>query len=81
MRFGKTMAVFAAVSMVAMPTMAIAQPAAASKLSVASSVRASADEGEEKLAGGGLVIAALAVAAIVAGIVIATDGDDDPVSA
>ena len=81
MRFGKTLAALAAVSMVAMPTVAIAQSAAASKLSVASSVRASADEGDENLAGGGLVIAALAAAAVIAGIVIASDGDDDPVSA
>ncbi len=79
MRFGKTLAALAAASMIAMPTLAIAQPAA-SKLSVASSVRASADEGDENLAGGGLVIAALAVAAIVAGVVVASDGDDEPVS-
>lgn len=79
MRFGKTLAALAAASMIAMPTMAIAQPAA-SKLSVASSVRASADEGEEKLGGSGLIIAAVAVAAIIAGVVIASDGDDKPVS-
>lgn len=38
-------------------------------------------EGESELAGGsGLLIAVLAAAAVIAGIVIASDGDDDPVS-
>ncbi|MEL6878206.1 MAG: hypothetical protein AAGL68_08935 [Pseudomonadota bacterium] len=39
-------------------------------------------EGESELEGGsGIIIALLAAAAVIAGIVIAADGDDDPVSA
>lgn len=60
----------AAISMTASPVLA-ASPAA--KLSVASA-RASAKEGESKLAGTGLIIA-LVVAAVVAIVVIADDSN------
>lgn len=78
------MAAVAAASLVAVPTMAAAQSAA--KLSVRSApavsgARVGAEtDSESKLAGGSVIIAILAAAAIIAGIVIAVDGDDDPVS-
>jgi hypothetical protein len=71
-------AVVAAVSMIALPSMAAAQ--SASKLSVASA-RTGADIEGEKLAGGSLIIAVLAAAAVVAGIIVAADSDDEPESA
>lgn len=74
------MTTMAAASLVAVPTIASAQ-ASAAKLSVSNATRASAEDGEEKLAGGSVIIAVLAAAAIIAGIIIAADGDDDPVSA
>lgn len=68
----------AAVSMIALPSMAVAQTSA-SKLSV-SSARAGSNVEGEKLAGGSLIIALLAAAAVVAGIVVAADSDDSPAS-
>ena len=72
-------AVVAAVSMIALPSMAVAQTSA-SKLSVASA-RAGAEVEGEKLAGGSLIIAILAAAAVIAGIYVAADSDDEPESA
>lgn len=69
-------AVVAAVSMIALPSMAVAQTAA-SKLSVASARTGATVEGE-KLAGGSLIIALLAAAAVVAGVIVAADSDDEP---
>ncbi|NNM75628.1 hypothetical protein HJG53_01735 [Sphingomonas sp. ID1715] len=65
--------------MIALPSMAAAQTASASKLSVASA-RTGANVEGEKLAGGSLIIAVLAAAAVVAGIIVAADSDDDPAS-
>ena len=73
MRFNKFMLAAAAVTMTASPVLA-ANPAA--KLSVAPAARASADQGESKLAGGGFIVAALAAAAVIAGIIIVADNDD-----
>lgn len=70
--------VVAALSLIAMPTMASAQTVSASKLSVASSARSSAKVDSENLAGGSLIIAVLAAAAVIAGIYIAADSDDEP---
>ncbi len=69
-------AAVAAVSMIALPSMAVAQTSA-SKLSVASA-RTGANVEGEKLAGGSLIIALLAAAAVVAGIIVAADSDDGP---
>ena len=71
-----------ALSLVAVPVAASANPA--SSLSVASAQRAGApvadvSEGRGRR-GGGLIIALLAAAAIIAGIIIAADNNDNPVS-
>lgn len=71
MRFGKiSLAAIAAVSMVAAPIVAQAAPAverAATEL-----------QGESKLKGStGIILALLAAAAIIAGIVVAADNEDD----
>lgn len=74
MRFGKIgMAAAAAASLVSAPVLAQAsQP-------VSSVARTSATvEGENELEGGsGIIIAILAAAAVIAGIVIAADGSED----
>lgn len=70
--------VLAAASMMALPTAAMAQTASASKLSVAGAARTSANVEGNELAGGSLIIAVLAAAAVIAGIVIAADSDDSP---
>ena len=81
----KIMAAAAAVSLIAVPTLAQAAPsAAASKLSVQSAVarsgapvsNVSAAEGRS----GGLIIGALSLAAIIAAIIIAADGNKKAVS-
>jgi hypothetical protein len=64
-------AVVAAVSMIALPSMAVAQTASA---------RADATVEGENLAGGSLIIALLAAAAVVAGVIVAADSDDEPES-
>lgn len=82
------MAAAVAVSMVAVPTVVHAADAsAASKLSVRAApavqknVRAAAaNRDASNLGGGSIIIALLAAAAVIAGIVIAADGDDAPVS-
>ena len=73
MRFGKILLAAAAVSMVATPALAApANPAAS--LSVSKSVRAgSATNGKSKMAQGGIIIAVLAAAAVIAGIVVIAD--------
>jgi hypothetical protein len=72
----------AAISLVSATT-AVAAPSA-SRLSVASSVRAGADEGDSRLAGGsGAIIAALLVVGIIAIPLIdelSSDDDDSPAS-
>ena len=75
------MATIVAASMVAMPTVvqaAQAKQTAVSSLSV-SRVGAKASKSSD-LAGGSLIIALLAAAAIIAGIVIAADGSSKPKS-
>jgi hypothetical protein len=72
--------IVAAMSMMALPSMAVAQTASASKLSVASAARSGATAEGEKLAGGSLIIAVLAAAAVVAGIIVAADSSDNPTS-
>lgn len=77
----KITTVAAAIAMVAVPTIASAAPAAQA-LSVRASApvrAASVQKGESKL-GGSILIALLAAAAVVAGIVIASDGSNDAVS-
>jgi hypothetical protein len=71
-------AAVAALSMIALPSMAAAQ--SASKLSVASAARTSADAKGKDLSGGSLIIAVLAAAAVIAGIIVAADSSDNPTS-
>jgi hypothetical protein len=71
-------AALTALSLVAVPTIASAAPAA-SKLSVASA-RTSAPAKGNKALGGGVIIAVLAAAAVIAGIVIAADSNGSPTS-
>lgn len=75
MKLWKTASIaFATVSLASAPV--IAQTAAAP----VSQVRASAELQDENRLGGSLIVGVLAAAAIIAGIVIAVDGDDDPQS-
>ena len=78
MRFGKiSLAVIAAASLVSAPV--VAQTAPAAKSATAQVERAGANlQDENKLEGGsGIIIAVLAAAAIIAGIVIAADNEED----
>jgi hypothetical protein len=78
------LAAAAALSIVAVPT--VAQASAASKLSlraapaVTAVSRAGAARGESDIGGGSVIIAILAAVAVVVGIVIAADGSDSPSS-
>jgi hypothetical protein len=79
MSFGKvSMAAVVALSMTSAPVLAqTATPA--SKLSVASSqARAGAALDNESELGGGFIIPLLALAAIIAGILVVLDDDDEP---
>jgi len=81
MSFGKvTMATIVALSMTS--ASALAQTATpASSLSVASSqARAGAALEDESQLGGGFIIPLLALAAIIAGILVVIDNDDEPES-
>jgi hypothetical protein len=70
----------AALSLVAVPTIAAAAPAV-SKLSVAAGQRVGAPVAKSNKAGGSsIIIAVLAAAAVIAGIVIASDGNSKPTS-
>ena len=75
-----------ALSLVAVPTIAAAAPAA-SKLSVTAPTSAVATRigapvrRTSKGGGSSIIIAVLAAAAVIAGIVIAADGNDKPTSA
>ncbi|GAB5488579.1 MAG: hypothetical protein Pars2KO_21490 [Parasphingorhabdus sp.] len=74
MRFGKLgMAAVAAASLVSAPVMA--QAVETSSQSVRTSAQA-ADESELE-GGSGIILAILAAAAIIAGIIIAADGSED----
>jgi hypothetical protein len=68
-----------ALSLVAAPTVAAAAPAA-SKLSVASARTSAPVAKGNKAVGGGLIIALLAGAAVIAGIIIAADSGKSAVS-
>jgi hypothetical protein len=73
----KYFAALAATALVAAPVVA-APVSPATGLSVSKSARAgSASAKTEKLAGGGIIVAILAVVAIGAGIYIVADSDDD----
>ncbi|MBA2919289.1 hypothetical protein GON01_15420 [Sphingomonas sp. MAH-20] len=72
------MAAVAAASMVATPVLA---QSSASKLSVASSVRANAAAKGENLFGGGALIGVLVFAAVVGVIYAVAEGNDESVSA
>lgn len=78
MRFGKnSLAAMAAATLVVAPVTAQAAPTA--KAAATQVDRAGADrQGENKLEGGtGIILAILAAAAIIAGIIIAADNKDD----
>ena len=72
------MAAVAAAGMVATPVLA---QSSASKLSVASSVRANASADGEQLAGGSVLIGVLVFAAVVGVIYAVAEGNDESVSA
>jgi hypothetical protein len=72
------MAAIAAAGMVATPVLA---QSSASKLSVASSVRAGATAEGESLAGGSVLIGVLVFAAVVGVIYAVAEGNDESVSA
>lgn len=72
------MAAVAAAGMVATPVLA---QSSASKLSVASSVRANATAKGENLAGGSVLIGVLVFAAVVGVIYAVAEGNDEPESA
>jgi hypothetical protein len=73
----KYMAALAATALVAAPVVAAPAPASAN-LSVSKSVRTGAASGtKSELAGGGIIVAILAIVAIGAGIYIVADSDDD----
>lgn len=76
--FKKVMTSAAAMSLAVVPVAAHA--ADASKLSVASSARVakSTKAGDELAGGGGFVVAGLALIAVVVGIIIVADNDDEP---
>jgi hypothetical protein len=71
------LAAAAALSIVAVPTVAQASAVA---LPVAAVERSGATEGESEIGGGSVIIAILAAVAVVVGIVIAADGSDSPSS-
>ncbi len=80
-----TLAAIAAVSLVAVPTIASAAPAAASKLSVraapAKVVRSgAADQRASNIGGGGPFVAILAAVLVAVGIAVAADGSSAPKS-
>lgn len=82
MRLSKVLLTFAATSMVAMPVAAnaaTAKPAAKLSLSksVPSSVRVVSKAGKSKAVEAGVIVLIAAGAAVVAGVVIATDGSPD----
>lgn len=82
MRLSKVLLTFAATSMVAMPVAAnaaVAQPAAKLSLSksVPASVRVASKAGKSKAVEGGVIVLIAAAAAVIAGVVIATDGSPD----
>jgi hypothetical protein len=76
MRLAKMMTAVAACSLAVSP--AIASSASKLSLSGSSAVRASTAAGQSNEAAGGFIIPLLAVAAIVLGVVVAVDGDDEP---
>lgn len=76
MRFGKIGAAIAATSLVASPVLAqAAQPV--SSVSQAARADASATSESDLEGGSGILIAILAAAAVIAGIIIAADGSED----
>lgn len=76
MRFGKTILALAACSLATAPVMANS----ASKLSLsdAASARAASESDEANEVAGGFLIPAIAIVAIITGVIIAADEDDTP---
>lgn len=77
MRLAKMMMAVAACSLAVSPAIA---SSAASKLSLSTSsaARASTDADRSNEAVGGFLVPLLAVVAVIGGIIIAVDGDDEP---
>lgn len=76
MRLAKMMTAIAACSLAVSPAIA---SSAASKLSLSgANVRASTDAGRSSEAAGGFLIPLLAVAAIIGGIIVLVDDNDEP---
>lgn len=74
MRFTKTLMAVAACSLATAPALANS----ASKLSLSGAPRAATVAGESNEAAGGFIIPLAAVAAIVLGVLVAVDSDDEP---
>lgn len=76
MRFAKTIVALAACSLATAPVMA--NSAAKLSLSDAASTRAASESGEANEVAGGFLIPAIAVIAIIGGVIIAADEDNTP---
>ena len=74
MRFAKITTAVAACALAVSPALA----SSASKLSLSGAPRAATTVGESNEQAGGFLIPLVAVAAIVLGVVVAVDGDNEP---
>jgi hypothetical protein len=81
MRFAKTILALAACSLATAPVMA-SSASSATKLSLsgAASTRAASESDKANELGGGFIIPAVAIVAIITGVVIAADDDNEPTS-
>lgn len=78
MRFGKYLAAVAAVTMAASPALAAPASSTAS-LSISKTARAGSQSAKKNdLTGSGVIVAIVAAAAVIAGIIIVADSDDKP---
>lgn len=77
MRFGRTLAAMAAVTLASAPAMAApANPAASLSLAGNARVGSSAKH-KDDLLGGGLIVAIIAAAAVVVGVVVVADNSNN----
>ncbi len=79
--YKSAVAALASVALAATPALAQAAPAKGTVMAKVSTVRAGADAKDENhMRGGGTIVAILALAAIIAGILAATSGSSKPKS-
>lgn len=81
-KLGTATATLAALMMAATPAVAAAPQTAASKLSVAQNAKRTGANAERanQVAGGSWILIGLAAVAVVVGIILITDDDDEPAS-